>query len=315
MTVPSCRGREQTLSRTRIPAHGAAALVLLATLLAGCGGSAGEPGDGGSGGQTSSGSEPTQDGEPSATTTSDDAVPEVTSTIAGSAIAGNSGGTSENQTDSASETVRYDNGSCAGWASRGGGSWTKGLVKGAKITVRDPDTGEVLGVGRLGAGAAQNVGSDDRAQWMCTFPFTATILGTPPAVLRLDIAGARSMTARPDPTAPGQFVASVSTDAAARLVSSCDELPSGPASGVWDPVVGLYWNSGLDQLCSNGIAVKVTRVCRPKRIGSDYVVAVVKADDASIVYEDASGVKLTDPAVLGDEPVVVAQVANGQPCG
>jgi hypothetical protein len=301
-------------ARRGLLALGAAVLLLLPALAA-CGGGTTSASGGDGTTPPPATSAPATPDEPSTSTSPDEVVPEVTSTVAGSAVGGNSGGTSEGQTDSASETVRSDDGSCTGWAGRAGGTWTRGLVDGAKITVKDGDSGAVIGSGRLGAGAARDVGTGDRAQWMCTFPFTATVRGPVPATLRLDIAGARPMTARPDPTAPGRFVASVSTDAAPRLVADCRGLPTGPATGIWDPVVGLYWNSGLQQVCSQGVAVTVARVCRPAAIGSDAVVAVVKADDPGVVYEDASRLYLTDAAELGEEPRVVVQVATGQPCG
>ncbi len=239
----------------------------------------------------------------------------VTSTIAGSAVAGNSGGVGEGETETQSEVVKESDGSCAGWPGRSGGTWTAGLVEGARIVVVDPSTGARVGTGRLGRGRSVDVDPSGNAQWDCVFPFTATVRGRVPTTLRLVVAGARPMTAHPDPTTPGHVVASVSTDAKVSLVDACAAAPAAEP-GLWDRAVGVYWNAGLDQICGAGVGVaRIQRVCRPRTIGSDHVVAVLKPDDPSVVYEDASGLAVSDIAALGPSPRVLVRVATGQPCG
>lgn len=307
-----------------------AALLLVAALTGACGGGSDGGGNGPSGegspsepAASSSGpSGPASSGPASSSAhgsvsppVSSSSVPVVTSTVAGTAVAGNSGGEGEGQTGSRSESVRAGDGSCTGWAGRGGGTWTQGLVDKAPIRILDDATGASIGTGVLGRGRAVDVDpSEGGAQWDCVFPFTASVRGPVPRALRLVVAGAAPMVAVPDPTAPGKFVASVSTNASPKLVPDCDQAPA--ATGlVWPPVVGTYWDLGLGQICNAGVGIaKVERVCRPAAIGSDAIVAVLKGDDPSVVYEDASGLKVQDPD-LGPSPTVVVRVANGRPCG
>jgi hypothetical protein len=292
--------------------------------LAGCGGAASSGGGGTasatgsttSGGPTgpSDGATGTDPGGGDPGTTSREPLPEVTSTVAGSAVAGNSGGVGPGQTDRFSEAVRLENGSCVGWAGPGTGTWTQGLAEGARITLLDATSGARIGSGRLGRSEATDVDPNGNGQWTCSFPFSATVRGAVPAVFRIKVAALPPMTARRDPSRPGLFVASVSTVADPKVISACDGTPAAD-TGLWPGVVGQYWSDGLSQICSAGVGIaKVERTCRPRTIGSDRVVAVLAGDDPKRVYEDAAGLKVTDVAELGPAPTVLVRVANGQPC-
>jgi hypothetical protein len=249
----------------------------------------------------------------SSSSTTDEPLPEVTSTVAGSAVAGNSGGVGERDTQPLSEVVRLDDGTCVGWAGPGTGTWTQGLAAGARITVLDAK-GTKIGTGKIGRPEAKNVAPSGNDQWMCTFPFSATIRGPVSDSFQIKVGSLRTMTAHRDPDQPSLFVASVSTVADPKFVDECAGAPTSVVT-LWGQVVGAYWSDGLKDLCSSGIRIaKVERTCRPRTIGSDRIVAVVSAADPSTVYEDASGVKINDVAELGAQPKVRVRVANGQPC-
>ena len=59
---------------------------------------------------------------------------QVTSTVVGTAVAGNSGGVGAGQTNTFSEAVRNEDGTCSGWVGPGGQTWTEGLESGAPVT-------------------------------------------------------------------------------------------------------------------------------------------------------------------------------------
>ncbi|MFN0283022.1 MAG: hypothetical protein ACKVZ6_13780 [Kineosporiaceae bacterium] len=305
---------------TRARAVATALLPLVLAAVAGCGGGGS---GGGAGGQTStsSGTGPAATDDPTTAPgggtgtgpTSQDPLPTVTSTVAGSAVAGNSGGVGPEQTDSFSEAVRNGDGTCSGWAGPGG-TWTQGLEEGATVRVLDPQ-GRVVGTGSVGRPAFTDVDpSDDRQQWTCTFPFTATVTGPLPVPLRIRIAGLAPITARPDPTQSGRYVASVSTTASQKVISSCDDAPRDDAE-LWQPAVGLFWSNAFGQICGAGVGiVKVERSCRPPTTGSDHVVAVLAGSDPSRVVEDSGGLRISAVTELGSPATVVVRVANGQPC-
>jgi hypothetical protein len=240
-------------------------------------------------------------------------IPVITSVISGSAAAGNSGGIGEEQTDSYSEVIRNDDGTCSGWGGRGvSGAWTKGLVSGAPFTILARATDDVLGQGRLGTSSFENVGDDDRQQWLCTFPFSATIDGEPDE-LRIKVADLPPWLVHRDPTNKGKFIASVDTVVSTKYFSQCT---SGEVAEVFEwQAVGSYWSNGLQSLCSNGLTVAdIEPLCRGPHEGSEYVTKVVSAEDPKVVYEDANGLRV-DVADLAPGAPVLVYVATGLPCG
>jgi hypothetical protein len=96
------------------------------------------------------------DPQPSETTPTEptpvETVPTVTVDVTGTAVAGNSGGVGKEQTQTLSETIRNDDGSCSGWEGPGdAGQWTQGLEVGAPVQILDPDTDEQIGNGSVTA--------------------------------------------------------------------------------------------------------------------------------------------------------------------
>jgi hypothetical protein len=273
---------------------------------------------------TTTPSEGSADPTPTSTTgpppTTDEELPEVTSTIAGSAVAGNSGQASpsleDNRTDRLSEVVRLENGHCIGWDGPQTGRWTQGLADGAELTVLHASTGAVIGSGVFEDSSWADPDPGDNDQWTCTFPFTATIEGAVPKTFKIKVGDLEPWTVRADPTRPKRFVTSVSTVASASLVPDCSGgIPD--VVTLWSPVVGQYWSNALAQLCSSGITIaKVERTCRARTVGSDHAVAVLSATDGSVL-EDAAGQRVEegDLANLPQPPAVIVRVANGQPCG
>jgi hypothetical protein len=236
----------------------------------------------------------------------------VTSDVVGVAVAGNSGGVGEGATDSFSETVRNEDGTCTGWSGRDvPAPWTVGLVSGAPFTILDRDDRSVIGRGNLGTSSFENVGIEVD-QWNCSFPFAATITGQRDDFL-IQVDGLEPWLVRRDPTDPSRFVASVNT------VASIDYFPA-CTDGVVDPVqewraVGSYWSDGLQAICGAGLeVVGLDRPCRRPNEGSDHVTSVTAADDPSVVYEDASGL-LVDVTTLPPGAPVVVHIATGRPCG
>lgn len=239
-------------------------------------------------------------------------IPIVTSEVSGSASAGNSGGVGEENTDSYSEVIRNDDGTCRGWAGRDVPEpWTDGLISGAPFVILARDGDEILGEGTLGTSSFENVGVD-RDQWVCDFPFSATIVGELDQ-FRIKVADLDPWLARRDPTRPGRFIASVNTVASIEFFSQCTD---DAVEEVFEwQAVGSYWSDGLQSICSNGLNVAdIERPCRGSHEGSDTVTKVVSADDPSIVYEDATGLKV-DVSTLPPGAPVIVHIATGRPCG
>jgi hypothetical protein len=255
----------------------------------------------------------TTTGATTATTAAPDTLPVVTSTINGTAVAGNSGGVGADQTNSFSEAVRNDDGTCSGWAGPGGGAWTDGLVVGAPVRILDRETDEEIGTGSVVSASFTDVDPGDREQWICNFTFSATVTGTP-AEFQVAVADLAPWVARPDPTRPGEFVASVNTVADPSFFSQCTDDDFGEEVTAWS-AAGLFWSDGISSVCSNGLRIEaLDRPCRPPGIGSDHVISVVRADDPSVVLEDTTGL-LVDPATLEPGTAVIVRIATGRPCG
>jgi hypothetical protein len=237
----------------------------------------------------------------------------VSSDIVGVAVAGNSGGVGEGETDSFSEAIRNEDGTCSGWTGRDVAQpWTAGLESGASFVVLPRDGHEVIGQGTLGTSSFANVGTDDEQQWMCSFPFSGTVDGAPEEFL-IKVGDLDPWLVRPDPTNPGQFVSSVNTVASADYFPACTDQSASPVSA-WN-AVGTYWSVGLPNLCNAGLKIAdIERPCRGPREGSDYIVKVVNADDPTVVYEDDRGMQV-DPATLAPGTQVVVLIATGRPCG
>ena len=302
-----------------------AVLVLAATVvLAACSSSGGS-----SAGDTQPGATQTGASEPGATEAGGTLAPEVTGTgpsatepgatdtlpvattnIVGLVVGGSGGGTGEGQTDSLSEVVREEDGSCHGWDGPGGG-WTAGVKDGAEVRLFDAEEGgKLLATGSLSAGKAADVDPPEE-QWQCVF--NLSIEGVP-VVPRYwaEVDSLPRVEARPDPDAGGALVIPVSTRAKADLVSACTDPQLPQTVGDWKSV-GQYWSQGIPSICSAGLRIsRLDRVCRPANIASDRVVAVVNAGDGT-VYEDATGLKV-DPASLEAGTIVIAQISTAYPC-
>ena len=220
-------------------------------------------------------------------------------------------------------------GTCVGWADSQGGS-TAGLAAGAAVTILDAEANEEIGSGTIQSSRWEDMAGGGE-QWNCLFDFTATITGSP-AEFRVRVGTLEPWLARPDPTAPGTFVASVSTGASIGLIPSCPALPAPPTT---DPTassttaaptttavattapaqlvsgwnaVGQYWSRGVDSLCSVGLPVTaIARPCRPAGAGSEYITAVVDSDDSTVTYANGAAVP------IGTAVTVV--VATGRRCG
>lgn len=248
-----------------------------------------------------------------ATTAPVETLPVVTSTIIGTAVAGNSGGVGPDQTDSFSEAVRNDDGTCSGWEGPGGGAWTAGLAVGAPVRILDRETDQEIGTGSVVSSSFSDVDPSDREQWVCNFAFSATVAGAP-AEFKVQVTDLEPWVARADPTRPGEFVASVNTVATPTVFSQCTDEDFGDAVTEWS-AAGLYWSDGVSSVCSNGLRIEaIDRPCRPPDVGSDHVISVVRADDPSVVLEDTTGL-LVDPATLQPGTAVVVRIATGRPCG
>jgi hypothetical protein len=252
--------------------------------------------------------------------------------VVGTAVAGSAGAVERGRgpykkTDPFSEAVRLVDGTCVGWESRGGS--TSGLAVGAPVAVLDPTTSALLGTGTITASRWEDP-SRGGGQWTCFFAFRAEVSRTPPADVLVKVADLQPWTARPDPAHPAARVASVSTDAAIRLIASCPALPSPtttaaptastvttttavptttvarrPVAG-WK-AIGRYWSIGVDALCRAGLAVTaIARPCRQPNVGSDYITAVVNADHPAVEYADGAAIPAGTPLAV--------RVATGRPC-
>lgn len=249
-----------------------------------------------------------------ATTTTPTTVPVVSSVVVGVAVAGSAGGIGADQTDSFSEVVRNEDGSCTGWTGRDVPQpWTDGLATGAPFFIIARDSSNILGEGTIGQSSFENVGGATE-QWNCYFPFEATVDGNPDEFM-IKVANLDPWLVRRDPTDPDRFVSSVNTVASADSIPECAQPSANPITP-WTPAVGQYWSRGLQALCSAGFTVDgIERPCRGPREGSDHVVKVVSAGDPNIVYEDASGIQVADLATLPPGAPVRVLVATGRPCG
>ena len=229
-------------------------------------------------------------------------------------MAGNSGGVGPDQTDSFSEAVRNDDGTCSGWDGPGGGAWTDGLVVGAPVRILDRETDEEIGTGSVVSASFTDVDPGDREQWVCNFAFTATDPEAHQPSSSSPSPISAPWVARPDPTRPGEFIASVNTVADPSFFSQCTDDDFGEEVTEWS-AAGLFWSNGISSVCSNGLHIEaLDRPCRPPDIGSDHVISVVRADDPSVVLEDTSGL-LVDPATLEPGTPVIVRIATGRPCG
>ena len=243
-----------------------------------------------------------------------DTVPVVTIEVEGTAVGGNSGGVGREQTQTLSESIRNQDGTCSGWEGPGdGGLWTLGLEVGASVEILDRDSGEQIGEGRITASAWTDVDPSDDEQWDCTFVFKGTVSKAVDAI-KIKVADLNPWLALPDPTNAGQYVASVDTKIEISRLDSCTSHEAGQPVFDWGRAVGEFWADGVGALCFNGLIVsEVKRVCRPPDVASEYVVAVRSADDPTVVYEDASG-QLLDASTLPADTKVIVDVATGRPC-
>ena len=283
--------------------------------------------------ETSSTTASSDDTATSAATSTTSTTPSSTSptrVVNGTAVAGAAGGVEAGgppfpQTDPFAEAVRLGDGTCVGWADSRGGS-TAGLAVGAPVVILDATANEEIGSGTITASRWEDM-SAGGGQWNCLFDFTATITGAP-AEFRVRVAALEPWLARPDPTAPDTFVASVSTDASIGLIPSCPAVPEPPTTASttattaattttvataappvsgWN-AVGQYWSTGVNALCSAGLPVTaIARPCRPAGAGSEYITAVVDSSDSDVTYANGA------PIPLGTALTVV--VATGRLCG
>lgn len=304
-----------------------AALAVI-TLAAGCGGSTNDGAAPAS--ETAATPEPNGTSNPDQTTAATDStgtqsatqntdappvetVPRVTVDVVGTAVAGNSGGVGKDQTQTLSESIRNDNGSCSGWEGPGdAGRWTQGLEVGASVQILDRQTGEHIGDGSITSSSWADVDPSNDEQWNCTFVFTGTASRSADS-FKIEVAELQPWLARPDPTNPGQYVASVDTNIELSRLSSCTDREAGLAISEWQSV-GQFWVDGLNTLCANGLVVdQVKRPCRPPNVASEYVIAVRNAADPTVVYEDGGGLRV-DVTTLQPDTKVIVDVATGRPC-
>jgi hypothetical protein len=217
-----------SLPSPRARAAPACAVVLAVAVLAACG-----AGGGSAGGSTATGPEsstPTSTNTSingtSATPTEPATVPEVEVTLLGVVVGGSGGGVGQGQTDSLSEVVREEDGSCAGWASPGaGGSWTSGAREGGVVKVYDAaQGGHLLATGRLGPGKAENV-DPQNDQWQCALAFgVEKVKRSAKYFVRVD--SLARVEARVGPG--GGLVVPFGARVAASMIDSC-RAPSAPA--------------------------------------------------------------------------------------
>ena len=254
---------------------------------------------------------------PTEATTATTAPAKVTVVIIGTVNGGQAGGSGVGSTDSASEMVREEDGTCQGWdGRRNSGLWTQDVKGGTPIVIVDGKSGSELGKGTLAAGKAENVASGSDEQWQCTFAFNVPSL-TKANSYAVKVGRHGPWPLQVDPTQAGAFAVSVSTVASSQGIDDCDPtLPLPTEVGTWR-AVGQYWNNGIGSVCGAGLRVPakdgVGRPCRPAGIASDRVVSVVNKVNPKLVYEDASGLKV-DPKTLKPGTEVVVNVATGIAC-
>lgn len=247
-------------------------------------------------------------------------------TVTGRAVAGTAGGVETvepfAQTDPFAEVVRLLDGTCVGWSGSRGGS-TVGLAVGTPVLLLEAETNAEVGTGTITASRWEDA-SAGGGQYQCAFDFAGT-LSAPRAEFRIKVGALAPWLARPDPTLPGTFTASVSTDASIGLVPECPAVPAEPDPAVttttlvpppttvaappvtnWS-AVGQYWSSGVRSLCAAGLPVTaIARPCRPPGVASEYISAVVDSSDPTLTYTNGTAI----PA--GTALTVV--VATGRPC-
>lgn len=237
----------------------------------------------------------------------------VTTAVVGTAVGGSAGATGAESTDPFSEAVRNEDGTCSGWGGPGG-TWTQGLESGAPAVFLARDSDTRIGTGQIGTSHWEDVGSD-REQWNCVFPFEGEIEGEPES-FRIQVADLPPWVVVRNAADPSQWVVSIDTTVRIDHFPEC-VAPGADRDGVaaWDSV-GTYWSRGIpQQLCGSGLAVvDVERQCRPGGIASEHIVKVTRADDPSVVLEDAGGLHV-DPEELTPGTEVVVHVATGRPCG
>lgn len=237
----------------------------------------------------------------------------VTTSVVGAAVGGSAGATGAESTDPFSEAVRNEDGSCSGWDGPGG-PWTQGLESGAPVVFVARDSDAQIGTGVIGTSRWEDVGTD-REQWNCIFPFAGEIEGEPES-FRIKVADLPPWSVARNPADASQWIVSIDTRVRVDVFPECvDPGASVEAVFAWSSV-GTYWSRGIPQeLCGSGLAVVAAeRQCRPPGIASEHIVKVTRADDPSVVVEDASG-PLVDPAELTPGTEVVVHVATGRPCG
>ena len=235
-------------------------------------------------------------------------LPVATATFVGLVVGGSGGGVGEGQTDTLSEVVREEDGSCAGWDGPGGG-WTSGVKDGGEVKVfGESKGGKVLATGHLGPGKAVDVDPPNE-QWQCELGFTIDAVPASDHYF-VEVGGLPRVEARPGPG--GALVIPVNTEASADRLSECvdEQLPE--SVGEWSSV-GQYWSQGFPSICSAGLRInEVQRVCRPPSIASDRVVAVLAASDKTVL-ENGDGLQV-DVASLEVGTLVIAQVSTAYPC-
>lgn len=237
-------------------------------------------------------------------------IPEVTTTVLGTAVGGNAGGEGRGATDSNSELIRNEDGSCSGWEL----SSTAGLDNGAPVVFLDRESRNPIGEGQVTTSAWEDVDPGDREQWNCTFVIQGEVSGTP-SEFYVSIAGLPPWVARPDPTNPGQFVVSVDSQASVTAVPACtDTTASFTFVDEWS-AVGLYWSRGLERICNAGLTIAmIERTCRPLGFASEHIVRVTRADDPGVVLEDPGGLQPAAEDLTPGTPVI-PHVTTGRPCG
>jgi hypothetical protein len=246
-------------------------------------------------------SEPTDPAE--TTTTTDPGA--ATVTVVGVSVAGNGGGTSEGSTQTFSETVREDDGSCRGWSGPGG-VWTSGVVEGAVVQVFDASGATLLGTGSLGAGRADEIGEN---QWQCEFSWEVTV--TPADAYTVSIAG---LSAQPAAVVDGRLVVSIPTSTTLDAVSACEDA-TGPRTEWPASVVGQFWVDAIASVCFSGWVVDIDRVCRPPTVASEYVAVVRTPGDSATVLDDGVlGVDAIQAFAGRGGDTVIVEVATGTPC-
>jgi hypothetical protein len=312
-----------THSSNRRTAGGA--LVLLVVLLSACGNSGDETTtaadsiavlDTVPGNATDTQAPPDSQAPPVTQAPPETTPPAVSTVVLGGVVGGSSGGVGEDSTDSASEVVRNEDGSCTGWDGRRDSGWTADFAPGATVTILDAATEEEIGSGEIVEGLAENVATDDGEQWQCWLRFEASTT-RPAGEYAIRVGNARPVSLAADPTRPGFVIGSISTPADSLSLDACTQDNSSLQSvGDWS-AVGQYWTNGVSSLCFAGLTVPdgaIQRTCRPEGIASDQVVSVVDARDPSIVYDDLSGLQV-DPTSLEVGTPVIVYLSNGIPCG